>query len=321
MRRNYLVSIVAAIVLSPIPAWADGNVRLFSFPGSDRTGLNGVNDHNTAVGNAIVFPDAYKFKWHVGTGELTLIDRPPDFEYFGFEGINNHGVIVGGVGDSETNMSMAFIRQPDGSYSYFAHPDAHQFHTWAFAINEAGLVTGSYQFDPQGSGGSTAGFIYKSNTGRFTSFLQSPSTTPFGINRFGTVVGQVFIAQEEDVCGGGPVSAGLIRYGFVRHPDGFITLFQVNNQATYAGDIRDDGLIVGAVFDPIVNNDRIFIGRVRKEPCVFLTRARSKLIGKAGFEYVPRGIADNGRIVGIAIQRVGVDESVIYGFVTRVPVN
>jgi hypothetical protein len=316
MRCNYVLVVAAAFVIAPFAAQADGSVRLFSFPGSDRTGLNGINDHGIAVGAAIVFPDAYKFTLSVRTGELTLIDPPPeDFESFGPEGINNRGVIVGGVFDSDTNMSTAFIRQPDGSFSYFTHPDARSY-SWAMAINEAGLVAGSHDFFPEG----TEGFIYNTDTGQFINFLASPFTSPNGINRLGKVVGHVLIPADEDTCGGGPVSAtGFIQYGFVRHQDGFITLFQVNGQSTYAGDIRDDGLIVGAVFDPVVNKDRIFTGRVRKEPCVFLNRARSKLIGRAGFQYVPRGINDNGRIVGIAIQSVGVDESIIYGFVTRAP--
>ena len=321
MRRTCFLLLAIVLVYAPSAARAEGHVRLFSFPGSDRTGLNGINDHGVAVGGALVFPDAYKFTWSVRTGELTLIDPPPDdFEGFGVEGINNRGIIVGGVIDSDTNTSTAFIRQPDGSFEYFAHPDASAF-TWAMAINESGLVTGSYQFVPTGTEGSTAGFLYTSDTGSFISFLPAPLTSPNGINRFGRIVGHVLIAADTDVCGGGPDGAAFIQYGFVRHRDGFITLFQVNRQSTYAGDISDDGLVVGAVFDPVVNNDRIFTGRVRKEPCVFLKRSRSSLIGKAGFQYIPRGIADSGRIVGTAIQHVGIDESIIYGFVTRAPVD
>jgi hypothetical protein len=57
--------LVAVLVLAPLAARADGNVRSFDYPSADGTALRGVNDHNIAVGGAIIFPDIYTFTWRV----------------------------------------------------------------------------------------------------------------------------------------------------------------------------------------------------------------------------------------------------------------
>jgi hypothetical protein len=105
---------------------------------------------------------------------------------------------------------------------------------------------------------------------------------------------------DADPCGGGPEGATLIEYGLVRWPNGTITLFQVNHQQTDAGDIDDEGLIVGSAFDPTANTDRLFATHVKNEPCHFRSIPRRNFLSPPDTEVFVTGVNDHGRVVGIA---------------------
>ena len=306
MHRHMKMLLAAALVLGSAAVQA----REFDYPGAQRTGFSGINDRGIALGSAIVGLDPYPFLLNLRTGELTNLTPVPGNFLTLHEGINNDGIIVGELFDRGDNTGVAFVRQPDGTYSFFSHPRAHTI-TEANAINERGLVAGSRD-TPEGG---FAGFIYDPATGKFRNFAAGQSINPNGINKWGKVVGRVIVLEKDDPCGGGPVGSQVLLYGFVRHPDGYISLFQVNRQQTSAGDVTDDGLVIGTVYDPPATKPRIFAARIPRERCVFVNVPRRKLIGVPGTEYVVGGINDFGRIVGTVIETSG-DESTLHGFIT-----
>ena len=130
-------------------------------------------------------------------------------------GINNFGVITGSFVDVN-NVNHSFLRFPDGKIVTFDVPAADQtpgsFNgTAAQAINDAGVVTGSY-FDASGEG---HGFL-RNLEGKITTFDVPGSggsgTTPIALNLEGTVVGFY-------------MTSDFVFRAFVRSPNGKITTF------------------------------------------------------------------------------------------------
>jgi hypothetical protein len=306
MHRHMKIVLAAAVMLGSTVAQG----RDFDYPGADRTGFSDINDRGIALGSAIVGQDPYPFLLNLRTGELTNLTPLPGNVLTIHEGINNDGVIVGGLINRDKNTTKAFIREPDGVFSFFSHPRAHTA-TFATAINERGLIVGTWdtpdfhQF----------GFIYNPATGKFRNFGAGESLEPFGINKWGKVVGRLVVFEKDDPCGGGPVGSGALLYGFVRHSDGFISYFQLNRQQTSASDVTNDGVVVGTVYDPVSEKARIFGVRVPRERCVFLDVPRRKLMGESGREYVVGGINSHDRIVGVAIDREN-DVFTLHGYIT-----
>jgi hypothetical protein len=290
------VSFFAVTLIWASSAGAADRIKLFDFPGADRTGLQGINDRGVAVGGALIFPDGFSFTVNLRSDELAIVTPPPGDITMLANGINNAGVIVGAILNSDDVTGPGFLRHPDGSFSFFSHPRCHEV-TDARTINERGLVTGSCN-TPEGT---TVGFLYNSNTGEFVDIAPTPFVFMHGINMHGTVVGQAMFPADSNPCGGGgPPCATLIEYGLVRYPNGTITLFQLNGQQTDAGDIDDEGLIVGSAFDPKSNTDRLFATHVRREACVIRPFGRRKFLSPPGTEIFATGTNDFGRIVGIA---------------------
>lgn len=291
-------------------AIAETRIRLFDYPGAERTGLQGINDRGVAIGSALIFPDSFAFTFNLRNGELTNITPPPGDVVMLANGIDNAGVIVGAIVNEDGVTGPGFIRQPDGTFTYFSHPECHEL-TDARAINERGIVTGSCN-KPDGT---TVGFLYNSRTGKFTDIAPAPFVFMHGINAHGTAVGQALVPADADPCGGGPDGPAFVEYGLLRYPNGDVTLFQINRQQTDAGDITDEGLVVGSVLDPKSNSDRLFAVRVKRVPCHFRNISRSNLQSPPGTEVIATGVNDFGRVVGIAF----VSGAGPHGFYRTVP--
>ena len=311
MHRNLKVILAAALMLGSAATQADEQIELFDYPGARATGFNDINDRGIALGAAAVGLDIYPFLLNLRTRELTnLTPFPGNFLTF-WEGINKHGIIVGSRFNNDDDTTVAFIRRPDGTFTFFSHPSAHTT-TFATAINEQGLVTGVRDK----ADFRRVGFVYDSEKGKFTNFVAAHTTEPRGINKYGKIVGFAVVLAKDDPCGGGPVGHEARLYGFVRYRDGFITLFQFNGQDTIAYDVTDDGLVIGSVDDPPISAPRIFARRIPRERCVLLNVPRSKLIGVLGTEYVVGGINDFDRIVGTTVDTSD-DGFIHHGFITK----
>ena len=168
-------------------------------------------------------------------------------------GINNFGVIAGTYTDAN-NVNHGFLRFPDGKFVAIDVPGADMtpgsFNgTAAQAINDAGVVTGSY-FDASGEG---HGFL-RNAEGKFTKFdapdLGGSGTTPIALNLEGAVVGFY-------------MNSKLVFRAFLRSPDGRVTTFagphacamptSQNCFGNEASNINIFGLITGNFEDDSIN--------------------------------------------------------------------
>lgn len=303
-----------ATFLALLLAWAgtagaEGNIKLFDFPGANRTGFTGINDRGKAVGVALTIPTSQPFLYDFRTGALDVLTSPPGDVNMMLNGINNRGAIVGVLLNPDGLTGPGFIRNADATFTFFTHPDCDGA-TDARAINEDGFVVGSCN-----RGDQTVGFLYNAAKNRFRNITVAPYVFMHGVNVHAISVGQAMFPADQDPCGGGPAGAALLEYGLVRYPDGTITLFQVNRQQTDAGDITDDGVVVGSAFDPAANTDRLYATRIKRKPCFFARVPRSEFLSPPGTEVVVNGVNDYGRVVGIAF----VSQDGPHGFYRTIP--
>jgi hypothetical protein len=174
-------------------------------------------------------------------GTFTQLPPPPQgFQGAAALGINNGGVITGGVTDP-SGTRQGFILSGE-TYTFFSRPDWEN--TAGRAIANSGLITG-YSFGPSGS--PTAGFIYDPATDTFTDATPPGSTATLtqGMNKFGRITGQ------------GNDSSSILLYGFVwqqetitkgkRELVPFLDRFKVdvNTINTSGRGINDSGLVTG----------------------------------------------------------------------------
>ena len=150
-------------------------------------------------------------------------------------GINAAGTIVGGAFDG-AGLESAFILDTAGRFTVLSTPGWPN--TEARAISSTGLITGTSYAPNEPEKTSSVGFIYDPQQNTFTLILPDVSwdVVPQGINAGGLVVGSVQMPKG--------------RYGWLRAPNGDITLFQVNGLPTSARGINDSGQIAGFVNYP-----------------------------------------------------------------------
>jgi hypothetical protein len=141
-------------------------------------------------------------------------------------GANDLGVAVG-YGSTE-----AFIRAPDGSFTYFDAGDLGL--PMPAGINDQGVVTGTVVAD-----GKFEGFI-RAADGTLTIF-DAPNdvkgTFPTSINSAGKIVGRFYDTNGQ-------------AHGFVRTARGKISVFDPRkSKSTYPTSINDNGAIAGSYTD------------------------------------------------------------------------
>ena len=289
MKHRLMALVAIGFVTSPISAQAGYNYTQIDYPGTPATQVFGVNKFGRVVGNGETTTDFYPFVYDWKFNTLTDVAPADGFDITAVLGINDVGVMVGSVSDASSESG--FIRKPDGTYTFFTHPDA-TFFTQARAINLNGLVTG---FRDTATG--SAGFIYNPATDSFTDFADSLSTIAQGIDSVGRVVGSAYLADNE-ACNGAPAG----NYGFIRAVDGSITYFRINGRDTTARGINDAGAIVGSVAG--ANAGEIFGYVINRKsfryPCEAITVKQGALLQFPGYlQTVPEGITKAGDIVGI----------------------
>jgi len=162
--------------------------------------------------------------------------------------INNRGAITGYVVDGGYG-SHGFLRKADGTFAVFDAPGADPVvgGTYPQAINENGVIAG-VSIDTHAV---IHGFLRDPN-GSFTLF-DAPGVSPGVGNYLGT---QPLGLNARGEIAGVYEGGDLVGHGFLRAPDGTITVFDDPaegvgaNQGTWAYGINDRGEISGAVTDP-----------------------------------------------------------------------
>ena len=121
------------------------------------------------------------FTWEDGV--ITRLD-PPGSVYTQLNGINDDGTIVGMYQDASNNI-YGFSLSKDGAYTVINYPDAYKNDTIPYAINNEGVIAGSYNDGNKWHGFSLGGTYGAINYPTVTSGV----TFVYGINDEGSVVG------------------------------------------------------------------------------------------------------------------------------------
>ena len=296
-RKNGLMAAFATAMLAgPIAAQAQYDYQQIDYTGATNTQVFGVNNRGSVVGNGITDPDTFPFVYGLKKG--TLIDVAPLAGYSSTRvlGINNRGDMVGSVVSLDGLTISGFIRDNNGNFTVFDHPDA-VYLTQARAVNNDGLVTG-YRDSPDDQIWPENGFIYDSETGTFTDIVPSLFTIAQGITASGDVVGSAIFFKADDPC---PPSADetTVRYGWLRSADGAVIYFDVNGRRTSARGITNSGTIAGFVSDIGTVNAKGFVVDLDGSQCQSITIAEGDLFAPPGAEMTfLQGIKPSGAVVG-----------------------
>lgn len=236
------VRFVPAVVLTGLSLTASAYDFVTIDPsGGLFTTLSGLNGSGTAVGSTTFADDSrVSFRYEVRTGASDPLPAGPGGLAFAALGINDSGTIVGALGDADS--SQGAILDKKGRFTTFTIPGFAS--TTPRAVGPSGLISGYAIAGPD----DWTGFLYDPRTGSTELFLEgSIQVIPQGINARGRLVGSVAL-----LAGGAYPGSPQGLYGFVRDPDGTITLFRVNGLSTRARGISDAGTVTGFVGAPPV---------------------------------------------------------------------
>jgi hypothetical protein len=155
------------------------------------TVLQGVNDHNEAVGFNFLSSGPTPFAYSIGTATFAPIVLPPSFNSEGAvaSGINNAGDIVGSYVPSVGSATELGFLDIGGTFYSLNDPSSNGF-TVANGINNMGEIVGDYQ----GATGPIHGFTYNLSTNTWQTIDDpnaslSSSTFVNGISGLGDLVG------------------------------------------------------------------------------------------------------------------------------------
>jgi hypothetical protein len=215
-----------SMALHAVLAHATYVVTRVDYPGALTTDVRGINNDGRIAGYAS-FDNVTDFGFTYRDGVFTPLPPMPFVAGAFAHGINDAGAVTGGT--EEASGGRGFVLTAAG-YHFFSKPL--WLNTTGRAISNSGLVTG-YADD---GAGTLSGFIYDPATGVFTDVDIPGSTFTIvqGMNAAGQVVGSAVIP-------------GSGANGFLRQPDGSITLFKVAGLNTRARGINDTGLMTGGI--------------------------------------------------------------------------
>lgn len=153
----------------------NGAFTFFEAPNAQTTQIFGANDAGDFIGTGFT-ANSPIIAFLVRSGVLTILPSPPPgFGSFGFSGINNRGVIIGG--SFSGGHRHGFILK-NGSYTSIDAPGC--FNTTFHAITSNEEIAGTC--DAQS-------FIYKNGAFRFFQYPGASQTDIRGINDHGDMVG------------------------------------------------------------------------------------------------------------------------------------
>jgi hypothetical protein len=314
-----LTNIMAFVLLTgPMVAQAQYDYQLIDHPGAPDTQVFGINDVGDVVGNGNTALTSIPFVYASKKDTFTDVTPAADYDFTAVLGISDSGVMVGSVGIFDpvdpSNLppliESGFIRNKNGTFSVFDHPDA-LILTQARAVNNKGLVTGFRDELHPIFGPTIFSFVYDPKSDTFTDIIPESDhvqSIAQGINSKGEVVGSAFFYDADNPCDPGNID--FTRYGWWRAMDGTVTYFQVNGQWTAARGINDTGTIVGFARDPSDGNNKGFVVELDGSQCQEITIASSDLLEIPGFDALfAQGITNSGVIVG------GADDLSGHGFI------
>jgi uncharacterized membrane protein len=301
-----LSALALGLMAGPMVAQAQYDYLTIDYPGGVTTQVFGINNRGNVVGNGISDPDTFPFVYSPKKGTITDVAPLDGDSRTSVLGINGRGDMVGSV--FEDGITRGFIRDKDGNFTVFEHPEAVSF-TQARGINNDGLVTG-FRDDKDDQFTAENGFIYDSETGTFTDIVPSLFTIAHGITQSGDVVGSAVFSNADDPC---PPSAGqTVRYGWLRTADGAVIYFDVNGRRTSARGITESGTIAGFVSDSGTANAKGFVAELDGSPCQSITVDDDDLLAPTGAELTfLQGIKKTGEVVGWYSD----ENSVVHGFI------
>jgi probable HAF family extracellular repeat protein len=156
--------------------WHDGTFTFFDYPGSQGTLARRINDAGLIVGYA-VFRNGNVLRGfsYDGTNWKTIMQSGSTATWV--EGVNNHGVIVGGVGSVGSTRGFEF---KGGQFKDVTPPGSHRY-VFDSGLNDLGTIVGSSDF---------GGFSYSNGTFTHMDFPGSQYTEVHDINDSGVMVGQ-----------------------------------------------------------------------------------------------------------------------------------
>jgi uncharacterized membrane protein len=285
-----LASLALGVLISPTVVYAQYSFEQIGIPGQNSTQVFAINDSGDAVGNSFDPDSSIPFLYASMDGTLEEIMPAADYLATSVLGINDAGIIVGGVTNLDGISTSAFIRSKGGEYTVFSHPDAVS-QTTARGVNNKGLVTGTRDTVDN----TLAGFLYDPKTRTFTDLVTSFFSIAHGINSRGVVVGDARFLV--DPCGG---PDDFQRYGWVREKDGSIILFRVNGQSTRPRGVNDAGMVAGSTIDPFTFQEKGFVIKAPESNCESVSVDPSELLQFPGSDItIPEGITNSGDIVGV----------------------
>jgi len=296
-KLNQLLTVLAVgLLAAPMVARAQYDYQQIDYPGAPDTQVFGINDRSSVVGNGITDPDIFPFVYASKKGGFTDVAPLAGYSSTSVLGTNNRGDMVGSVVSVDGLTTSGFIRDNNGNFTVFDHPEAVSF-TQARGVNNKGLVTG-FRDDPDDQFQPENGFIYDSKKGTFTDIVPSLFTLAHGITSRGDVVGSAVFLYADDPCP--PSSVDMtVRYGWLRTVNGAVTYFDVNGRRTSARGITDSGTIAGFVTDIGTLNAQGFVVDLDGSQCQSITIADGDLLAPTGAEVtLLQGIKKTGEVVG-----------------------
>jgi uncharacterized membrane protein len=291
-----LSALALGVMAGPAAVQAQYDYQEIDYPGAPDTQVFGINDRGNVVGNGISDPDTFPFVHAPKKGTFTDLAPLAGYANTSVLGINDLGDMVGSVVSLDKTTQSGFIRDRNGDFTVFDHPNAVSF-TQARAVNNVGLVTGFR--DDIGVLG--AGFIYEPETGTFTDLIPtSVFTIAQGITSKGDIVGSAVFLPADDPCGTQPPGpADSVRYGWVRTTDGNVTYFDVNGLRTSARGITESGTVAGFVQYPFTVNGKGFVTELDGTQCQRITIADEELLEFPGAYFtIAHGMTHSGKVVG-----------------------
>jgi predicted membrane protein len=230
-------------------------VTTFDVPGAGTgpgqgTNPYAINPAGTIAGQYVDASDVFHGFLRARGGTITTFDVP-GAEPFGtaVRSMNPAGVITGWFADA-SNTAHGYLRARDGIISAFDAPGGgtgNFLGTFAEDINPQGLIAGLYEDD----GFTVHGFV-RTPDGTIASFDAPGAGTG---NDRGTYVFAVDNLNPAGAISGTSLDANDVWHGFVRAPDGIITVFDVPTagtdafQGTLTSGINQGGTISGEYVD------------------------------------------------------------------------
>jgi probable HAF family extracellular repeat protein len=241
------LSLSAILIASPVVEYVFTIIDdpEFDLQSPDSTAALGINNAGDIVGTFGLRAFLY------GGGAFTPLMYPGS-EITSALGINDRGDIVGQFTDGSGTHGFVYT---DGTFTPFDVPGAivnGRTATHAHGINAKGEIVGDFDMSV-GTGARTEGFLYSAGSFTLINFPGADSTSAFGINDIGDIVGSTSFPGVGGASGY-ILSGG--RFTKLDHPDASSSggslltgAFGVNSAGKVVGIFTDAGAYRGFIYD------------------------------------------------------------------------